>query len=927
LVEILEVFSMPFSPLPVLRCFAFLSFSSLLSVPAFAAPLLPADVTAGPSIEGVAEYRLGNGLRILLAPDDSKPTTTVNMTYLVGSRFENYGQTGMAHLLEHMMFKGTATMRNAMGEFSRRGLRANGSTSSDRTNYFASFAANPETLKWYLGWQADAMVNSTILRQDLDSEMTVVRNEMESGENSPFRILMQKMQAAAFQWHAYGKATIGARSDVENVDVGQLKAFYREYYQPDNAVLIVAGKFDPDTALADIAASLGKLPKPTRALPPHYTVEPAQDGERTITLRRTGGSALVAAMYHIPSGASPDFIPFDLANTILADTPSRRIYHALVPAGLAAAVFGFTMNQYDPGITLFGAQLQNAMKPDAAMQALTDTLETVDTHPFTQVELDRARTKWLTQWDQLYSDPEQVGAALSEAVASGDWRLFFLNRDRARTAKLADVQRVAVAYLMRSNRTEGRYVPTQDPTRAPALDHVDPAAALLHYKGDVSVKTVDAFDPTPAAIDAHTQRGTLSLANGPVDFALLPKPTRGGRVQARIDVDAGSATTLSGRRATAIAATSLLDRGTPKWNRQAIQDRFDSLSADVGFSGGARGLTISMSTTGANLPALTEFVLELVRDATYPQEELVEYQRQMDTALHRAMSEPNAVAYRALSRLSNPWPRDDVRYVPTVDEEFGAIDSLKRDDLMAYHDTFIGSGHIAVAAVGDFKSEDFKAAMSNGLASWKRALTYERLSDPYVPVPAQRFVIEMPDKANAFYVSAMPLEMQDTNPDFPALYLANFLFGSSETSRLWNRVREKEGLSYSVRSGLNASSFEPSGSWIISAIYAPQNRERLEKAIGEEMQRLVKDGFTDQEIKDGITSVLNYRALLRAQDPVITTIWSDYLQSKRTFKWSMDFDEKIKALTPQTVNAALRKYMKPQDFSTALAGTFTVKAK
>src|SRR5690606_29393249 len=156
------------------------------------------------------------------APDQSKPTTTVNMTYLVGSRHENYGETGMAHLLEHMLFKGTHTMRNALAEFSRRGLRANGSTSHDRTNYFASFSADPETLAWYLGWQADAMINSTILRSDLDTEMTVVRNEMERGENDPFRILMQKMRSVAYDWHNYGKSPIGARSDVENVDIDQL---------------------------------------------------------------------------------------------------------------------------------------------------------------------------------------------------------------------------------------------------------------------------------------------------------------------------------------------------------------------------------------------------------------------------------------------------------------------------------------------------------------------------------------------------------------------------------------------------------------------------------------------------------------------------------------------------------------------------------
>ncbi|MDP4590248.1 MAG: insulinase family protein, partial [Burkholderiaceae bacterium] len=271
---------------------------AVFSLPAVAITL-PKGVKEVTSVQGMTEYQLeSNGLRILLAPDDSKPTTTVNMTYLVGSRHENYGQTGMAHLLEHMLFKGTPTIRNALAEFSRRGLQANGSTSTDRTNYYASFAANPETLDWYLGWQADAMVNSLIAREDLDTEMTVVRNEMESGENNPFRILWQKMLGAAYQWHNYGKTPIGARSDVEGVDIAQLQAFYRLYYQPDNAVLTVAGKFNPERTLQQIALVFEPIPKPNRALPKEYTVEPIQDGERRVILRRSGGSPLVAAMYH-----------------------------------------------------------------------------------------------------------------------------------------------------------------------------------------------------------------------------------------------------------------------------------------------------------------------------------------------------------------------------------------------------------------------------------------------------------------------------------------------------------------------------------------------------------------------------------------------------------------------------------------------------
>ena len=210
-------------------------------------------------VEGIAEYRLANGLQVLLAPDASKPTTTVNLTYRVGSKHENYGETGMAHLLEHLIFKGTPKHPNVWAEFAKRGLQANGTTWFDRTNYFASFSANPETLKWYLGWQADAMVNSFIAKKDLDTEMTVVRNEMEMGENSPSSVTWQRLMATMFQWHNYGKDTIGARADVENVNIQRLQAFYRLHYQPDNATLIVTGKFDPAQTLAWVQQAFGPL--------------------------------------------------------------------------------------------------------------------------------------------------------------------------------------------------------------------------------------------------------------------------------------------------------------------------------------------------------------------------------------------------------------------------------------------------------------------------------------------------------------------------------------------------------------------------------------------------------------------------------------------------------------------------------------------
>ena len=414
---------------------------------AFAAALKPVT-----TVEGITEYRLSNGLQLLLAPDGSKPSTTVNMTYHVGSKAENYGETGMAHLLEHLLFKGSPKHKNPWAEFSKRGLRANGSTWLDRTNYFASFAANEESLKWYLKWQADAMVNSFIARRDLDTEMTVVRNEMEMGENNPGNITSERLLATMYQWHNYGKSTIGARADVENVDIPRLQSFYRNYYQPDNATLIVTGKFDPIKVLAWVQEGFGRIPAPKRKLPIQHTVDPVQDGERAVTVRRSGGVASAMAGYHVPAGPHPDYAAIELLGLVLTEPPSGRLHKQLVEtAKLAASVGAFSMALAEPGFMILSADLAPRASMDDLSREMLAVIEGLETRPVTADELRRAQTRWLNGWEQQFADPEQVGTALSETISQGDWRLFFFLRDRVKAIKLDDLQRVARQFLIPSN--------------------------------------------------------------------------------------------------------------------------------------------------------------------------------------------------------------------------------------------------------------------------------------------------------------------------------------------------------------------------------------------------------------------------------------------------------------------------------------------
>src|SRR5690606_6762213 len=240
------------------------------------------------AVEGITGYKVDSGIKVLLFPDNSSQTITVNITYLVGSRHEGYGEKGMAHLLEHLLFKGSTNHPDIPKELTERGSRPNGTTYYDRTNYFETFNATDDNLDWALDLEADRMVNSFIAKKDLESEFSVVRNEFEIGENSPSSVLMDNVISAAYLWHNYGNTTIGNRSDIERVPIENLQAFYKKYYRPDNAVLMVTGKIEKDKTLALIEKKFSGIKNPEIPLRDIPTIEPAQDGEKRVTLSRVG---------------------------------------------------------------------------------------------------------------------------------------------------------------------------------------------------------------------------------------------------------------------------------------------------------------------------------------------------------------------------------------------------------------------------------------------------------------------------------------------------------------------------------------------------------------------------------------------------------------------------------------------------------------
>jgi zinc protease len=883
----------------------------LLSVAALAQPLQKQQ-----SIEGVTEYKLANGLRVLTIPDPGIDTTTVHITYLVGSRHEGYGEKGMAHLLEHLLFKGTRRHPNIKEEMNRRGARWNGTTSNDRTTYYETFAATGDNLDWALGLEADRMLSSFVSKKDLDSEMTVVRNEFEMGENNAGSVLFQRMQQLAFPWHNYGNPIIGQRADIEQVPIAKLQAFYCTWYQPDNAVLLIGGRFEEKKALELVAKHFARLPKPARALPALYTAEPTQDGEREVTLRRVGESQIVSTLYRVPAGHHPDYPAIDVLTNVLGDVPSGRLHRALVQKGLASSAWGAERGLHDPGFVYFGGSLARDGKIEPVREALIAVVESLKNDPVRTEEVERARTSLLNDFEKTQLDTGAYLRALSEFAAIGDWRLFFLYRERLKKVTVADVQRVAEHYLKPANRVLGVFVPTEAPSRAEIPPSQEWQAALNAYKGESEgVRLGEAFDPSPKNIESRVVR--RNLPNG-IRAALLPKKTRGSRVVATLALHWGDEKSLSNRDVACGFAGGMLMRGTLKHSRAELKDAFEKLNASVSVSG--EGATIEVRR--ANLVPALRLVAEVLREPAFSQQEFDEMKRAALTGAESARTDPSALASLQLARHLALYPKGHPNYTPDVEERIEWLRGASLQDAVACYRELFGATGAEFSAVGEFDAEETARVVGELFGDWKTPQPFQRVAARYFERPATANEVLTPDKANAVLRAGLNLKLRDDHPDFPALVLANYLLGGSSTGRVPGRVREKEGLSYSTFTSFNASPFDEAGAFRVGAIFAPQNRGRVETAIREELERAVREGFSAEEVKAGKEAVLEQRRMARTQDRSLASRLSLYLYTKRTFAWDIEFERRIAALTPAEVSAALRRHFDPARLSLVSAGDF-----
>jgi zinc protease len=894
------------------------------------------------SVEGITEYRLANGLRVLLFPDPTRPKATVNLTVFVGSRHEGYGETGMAHLLEHMLFKGTPTHPDIPGAMKERGAQFNGTTWVDRTNYYETLPASDQNLEFAIRLEADRLINSPIKGTDLATEFSVVRNEFEAGENSPERVLSQRMMGVAYEWHNYGKSTIGNRSDIERVPVDNLRAFYKKYYQPDNAMLVVAGKFDEKKAIEYISKYFGSIPRPDRKLDKTYTEEPAQDGERSVVLRRVGDVGVVGLVYHVPAASHGEFAAVEILAEILGAEPSGRLYKALVETGKASEVTADAHAYHDPGTLEITAEVNT--KDLATLEKVRDTMlsviDQVVESGVTTEDVDRARQSLLKDRELAAADSNRIAVELSEWAAQGDWRLYCLHRDRIEQVTPAQVKDAAAKYLTTSNRTVGFFVPTSKPERTPIPAAPDIAKLLEGYTGrQPKSESTETSEVAPLAIEARLQRPEPI---GGIKVAFLPKKTRGESVFLSLTLRYGDAESLKGLGEAAGILPDLMMRGTKNQSRQQIKDALDKnfarLSAGMGMGmgrmlrglGGAAGLgtiNFTLQTKRANLAAVLDILRQILREPSFPPGEFDILKNETITGIEQNRSDPIPQGIIHIQRLLSHYPGDDVRYVPTTDERLERTKKVTLDQVRTLYNGYLGADHGEVVVIGDFEPSEISPILGKLFEGWKAEKPYARIERPYQPdLNSQRETVETPDKANAVYLAAMTVPMKDDHPDYPALLLGNFVLGGGGlSSRIADRLRQKGGLSYTAMSVFAGSPVDIRAEMLVLAIYNPINVAKVASGVDDEIARILKDGVTATELKKAADGYLSQQQQLRTVDMVLAMQLSENLFVGRTMQFQADQEQKLRTLTSEEVDNALRKYIDPKRLCIVTAGDFAKK--
>ncbi|GAC1489969.1 MAG: pitrilysin family protein [Chamaesiphon sp.] len=871
---------------------------------------------------------LENGLTVLTKEVHTAPVVSVQVWYKVGSRNEAPGVNGIAHQLEHMMFKGTKDRPIQFGRlFSALGSESNAFTSYDETAYFGTVERNK--LNALLVLEADRMHNALINPERLASEKRVVISELQGYENSPGYRLNRAVMRAEFPTQAYGLTVGGTKADVEKFTAEQVRYYYQKYYRPNNATLVIVGDFQTEPTLKNVKEVFGNIPDRQSESTPNATSQnttasasQATIGEskkqNPIVLKEPGSASLLQVVYPLPAVNNPDDPALDVMDYILTGGRTSRLYQSLVQSGLASNVGGGTNNLVAGGWYELSATAAAGKDLTTIEQALTRTLADLQNKGVTEEEINQAKTQLragvILQNRNISSQASQLG---NDQTTAGDYR--YTDRYLAEVDKVsaADVQRVAQTYLKEDKRTLGFFEPTQragkpgagatSATRTSESFNLGPPVApaeVAKYLPPVESQVTSTTQVLPTIFNLANNLQVLLLPD-----TSSPTVTLSGNIRAGTEFDSKTKGGVA-----SLTAENLMN-GTTNKNALAIAKILESRGASLGFSANREGVSIGGQSLTGDLPTLIQVLSDVMQNATFPTDELELSRQRALTALKVALDTPSRLGIRTFQQAVYP-ENHPFHVFPTE----ATLKDINRADVKQFYKEHYQPNGTVLALVGNFDPQAVRSLLENQLGTWQATEKLPTLNYPAVSLPAKVIQLNplLPGKTESVtFIGYKGIDRKDPR-FYAALVMNQIVGGDTLSSRLGTELRDRQGLTYGIYSSFQAG--KTPGPFLISMQTAPEDASRAIARTIALLQQIRAQGLTAAEVdaaKRSLTS--SYIVSLANPNELASEILMNavYGLSPEEIR---DFISHIQSVTPTQVNQAAKDLLHPDNLVVVTAG-------
>ena len=864
------------------------------------------SVVTEASAGGISSYTLPNGFKIILIPFPTASNVRVELLVKTGSKLEGYGETGMAHLLEHMLFKGAGQRKNIKDDLTAMGANWNGTTTADRTNYFETLSSDPNKLDEVIRLEADRFIRSKFTKADLDSEMTVVRNELENSERNPSRLVFDALGRNSFVWHGYSRSTIGARTDIENTSYEALRAFHRKHYRPDNAALIVSGNFDAQRVLSLSNKLFAVAKNPPTSRQTNWTFDSPQALTQRSELYASVGTTLVASAWKLPGVTERDAHALDLAVTAICDADWGSLRKDLVTdRGLAVSAYCYTSTDADYGRLVSMAKAGQEADAEVLSKQLIQHIQDSASKGVTQAQLERARLSELNEIERAFDAHESIARIASEYEVAGDWRLMFWVRDLVKSLQLEEANAALKKWVVSTNRSDVLLRHTDKP--APLVIS-PPAPAISRIEGKTWPSIFSAADPAPKSLlDLAQATQTFKLDAGLSQASLISRKTQGDKVWLVLDNDYGSADTLRGRKTACSAAGALMKFGGNGLTRDELNRRMEELKANwnLGLSG------IYLEVPRNSLQEAFNLLFSVWVDPLMPVNEFNSYKSGLMAYYESQLKNPVALADNASRLRFDNFPIGHWGKPQTFEAQMADIQSLTYEEVKRCVDDFAKISNARVGVVGNLQEADIRALWSKTAVSKASVISYQRVPDPMAPsvVDITPIRIEMPDTTNAKVTGSAVVALNRKSKDFPALQIAVEVIGGNASSLIWKELREKEGLAYSTGMSVNGAMLDERATITLYATSSSAQADKAMEKLKAVLQRVLQDGLLDADIERAKKTWAERRKAYLGKESNFASTMSDALSDGYDFMARVQFDQAIAQVTANQATEALRKYL------------------